>query len=100
MADGEVLVLYGEGLGRFDAANVFAWLDQNGFDSGELYLKKPVHPSVEKLLEEDGRVRALTAADPARAARERLAELDAMGRRVRLERLEIVSDRSFSRCPC
>ena len=100
MADRGILLIHGEGLGRFDAANVFNWLDRQGFSSCELFLKKPVHPNVEKILSEDGRVTARTAADPARAARERLAELEAQGVSCRLERLEIVSDRSFTRCPC
>ncbi|HHQ48660.1 MAG TPA: hypothetical protein ENK19_07230 [Acidobacteria bacterium] len=100
MADRGILVVHGDGLGRFDATNVFTWLDREGHSSCELFLKKPVHPSVAKLLDEDGRVTARTAVDPARAARERLAELEAQGTPCRLERLEIVSDRSFTRCPC
>jgi len=100
MAKQGILIVHGDGLGRFDVANVVAYLDKNGHSSCELFLRKAPHDSVERLLAEDGRVTVRTAADPPKEARTRLAQLEAEGSDARLDRLEIVSDRSFTRCPC
>ncbi len=94
------LLVQGEAMGRFDVANVVAFLDAGGYASCEIFLRKAPHESVAKLLAKDGRVTVRTTADPRAEARTRLATLEAQGLEARLERLEIVSDRSFTRCPC
>ncbi|NOZ95098.1 MAG: hypothetical protein GXP47_10225 [Acidobacteria bacterium] len=94
------LLVHGEAMGRLDVANVATFLDAGGYASCEIFLRRQPHESVTRLLEEDGRVTVRTAADPTAEARVRLATLEARGLGARLERLDVASDRSFTRCPC
>lgn len=91
------MIVHGKGPGRFGPAKVCACLDKNDYSSYELLCRKPVHESVERLLAENGRVGARTVSNPAAEAKSRLARLEAQGTTAKVERPEIVSDRSFSR---
>ncbi len=100
MSETRTLFVYGQAAGRADSRNIREYLDREGFSGCHLVLSAAPHESVAGELGDDGRIEVVLATDPGREAKARAEAAKQNGAVIKLARLEEISQRPFSHCPC